>query len=279
LGQGLAELSWLNERGTNVNKWWFPAITALALLNGCASVPQGAIPVVDSGSAVSNNERVAANRQTTYRAPVAQPQVQAVPQDSGVVVMVPGASGSGSFAAPSSTPITPGSYNSAPITPGPANAPITPGAYSPPAAAAAGSSYASAPSTSYSMPSSAPSGIPKSNSGALSADEQLDGPVLSLLTTAQQQQGSGDLNGASSSLERAQRIAPREPQVLYRLAQVRLAQGDPSQAEEFARRALTYANGRPDLQSGLWNVIAQAKDRQGDSAGAKLARQKAKGGA
>ena len=193
--------------------------------------------------------------------------------------MVPGASGSGSFAAPSSTPITPGSYNSAPITPGPANAPITPGAYSPPVAAAAGSSYASAPSTSYSMPSSAPSGIPKSNSGALSADEQLDGPVLSLLTTAQQQQGSGDLNGASSSLERAQRIAPREPQVLYRLAQVRLAQGDPSQAEEFARRALTYANGRPDLQSGLWNVIAQAKDRQGDSAGAKLALQKAKGGA
>src|SRR3990167_9432609 len=62
-------------------------------------------------------------------------------------------------------------------------------------------------------PPSMPSGIP--SSGGLAADEQLDGPVLALLTTAQQQQGSGDLNGAASSLERAQRIAPREPQVLY----------------------------------------------------------------
>jgi tetratricopeptide (TPR) repeat protein len=261
-----------------VNKWWFPAVTALALLNGCASVQRGSIPVVDSGSAVSNNERVSANRQSTYRAPVAQTQAQAAPQDSGVVVMVPGANGSGSFAAPSSAPITPGAYNT-PIAPGPSSAPITPGAYVAPSptAAAPSTNYASAPSTSYSTPT-APSGIPK-NSGGLSADEQLDGPVLALLTTAQQQQGSGDLNGASSSLERAQRIAPREPQVLYRLAQVRLAQGDAAQAEEFARRALTYSSGRPDLQSGLWNVIAQAKDRQGDSAGAALARQKAGGGA
>lgn len=267
-----------------MNKWWFPAVTALALLGGCANVPRGSIPVVDSGARVSNNERVSANRQTTYRTPAAQPQ--AVPQDSGVVVMVPGANGSSSYAAPSSTPITPGNYSSAPVAPASSSAPITPGAYNAPItpgpynapAAPAGNSYASAPSTpsNYSLPS-APSGIPKSSSGALSADEQLDGPVLSLLTTAQQQQGSGDLNGASSSLERAQRIAPREPQVLYRLAQVRLAQGQPSQAEEFARRALTYANGRPDLQSSLWGVIAQAKDRQGDSAGAALARQKAGG--
>ncbi len=112
------------------------------------------------------------------------------------------------------------------------------------------------------------------------ADEQLDGPVLALLTTAQQQQGGGDFNGAASSLERAQRIAPREPQVLFRLAQVRLSQGDAAQAEQLARqlarRALTYANGRPDLQAELWNVIAQARDKQGDSAGAASARQKAR---
>lgn len=125
------------------------------------------------------------------------------------------------------------------------------------------------------MPST-PSGIPSAGSGGLSADEQLDGPVLALLTTAQQQQAGGDLNGASSSLERAQRVAPREPQVLYRLAQVRMAQGDAPQAEQFARRALTMANGRPDLQANLWELIAQAREKQGDSAGASLARQKAK---
>ncbi|AVO61261.1 MULTISPECIES: tetratricopeptide repeat protein [Pseudomonas] len=240
-----------------MNKWWIPAITALALLNGCASVQRGSIPVVDSGTAVSNSERISANggfRKTTVKRP-AQAQTQSIPQDSGVVVMVPG--GAAATAAPiSSAPITPG-----PITPGPIDtspiqsAPINQG--------------------SYSLPPT-PSGVPSASSGGLSADEQLDGPVLALLTTAQQQQASGDLNGASSSLERAQRVAPREPQVLYRLAQVRMAQGDAAQAEQFARRGLSFANGRPDLQASLWALIAQAREKQGDAAGAAQARQKAK---
>ena len=46
--------------------------------------------------------------------------------------------------------------------------------------------------------------------------------------------------------------------------------------EQLARRALTYANGRPSLQAELWNTIAQAREKQGDSAGAALARQKAR---
>jgi len=244
-----------------VNKWLIPAVTAVALLSGCSTVQRGSIPVVDSGSAVSNSERISANggfRKTTVKRPVqGQAQAQAIPQgDTGVVVMVPG--GGAVASAPISTsPITPG-----PITPGPIDtspvqsAPINQG--------------------SYSMPST-PSGIPSaSTGGGLSADEQLDGPVLALLTTAQQQQAGGDLNGASSSLERAQRVAPREPQVLYRLAQVRMAQGDAPQAEQFARRGLTFASGRPDLQGNLWELIAQAREKQGDSAGAALARQKAK---
>ncbi|MGC5702003.1 hypothetical protein J4P02_17530 [Pseudomonas sp. NFXW11] len=245
-----------------MNKWWVPAITALALLNGCASVQRGSIPVVDSGTAVSNSERISASggfRQTTIKRP-AQAQAQAIPEDSGVVVMVPG--GGATTSAPiSSAPITPGPSSSGPITPGPVD----------------GSLYQPAPSNqgTYNMPST-PSGIPSARAGGLSADEQLDGPVLALLTTAQQQQSSGDLNGASSSLERAQRVAPREPQVLYRLAQVRMAQGDAPQAEQFARRGLSFANGRPDLQASLWELIAQAREKQGDAAGAAQARQKAK---
>ncbi|EJM23230.1 MULTISPECIES: hypothetical protein [unclassified Pseudomonas] len=245
-----------------MNKWLIPAVTAVALLSGCSTVQRGSIPVVDSGTAVSNSERISANggfRQTTVKRP-AQAQTQAIPQgDTGVVVMVPGG-------AAASAPIS-----SSPIVPGPASGGITPGPYNP-------SAVESAPisSGSYSMPST-PSGIPSASSGGgLSADEQLDGPVLALLSTAQQQQAGGDLNGASSSLERAQRVAPREPQVLYRLAQVRMAQGDAPQAEQTARRALTMANGRPDLQASLWELIAQAREKQGDSAGATLARQKAK---
>ncbi|MDD0983027.1 tetratricopeptide repeat protein [Pseudomonas shahriarae] len=240
-----------------MNKWLIPAITTLALLSGCSTVQRGSIPVVDSGTAVSNNDRISANggfRQTVTTRPNPA-TTQAVPQDSGVVVMVPG--GGATTSAPiSSAPWTPG-----PITPGPSNsapidtAPINQGTYN--------------------MPST-PSGIPSANAGGLSADEQLDGPVLALLTTAQQQQAGGDLNGASSSLERAQRVAPREPQVLYRLAQVRMAQGDAPQAEQFARRGLTMANGRPDLQASLWALIGDARAAQGDAAGAAQARQKAK---
>ncbi|AJZ94342.1 MULTISPECIES: tetratricopeptide repeat protein [Pseudomonas] len=241
-----------------MNKWLFPAITALALLSGCSSVQRGSIPVVDSSTAVSNNDRISANggfRQTVTNRP-AQAKPQAMPQDSGVVVMVPG-SGAATSAPISAEPWTPGPSNSGPIDTAPIQtAPINQGTYN--------------------MPST-PSGIPSSSSsGGLSADEQLDGPVLALLTTAQQQQAGGDLNGASSSLERAQRVAPREPQVLYRLAQVRMAQGDAPQAEQFARRGLSLANGRPDLQASLWALIGDARAAQGDAAGAAQARQKAK---
>nr|WP_186354998.1 tetratricopeptide repeat protein [Pseudomonas lactis] len=237
---------------------WIPAITALALLGGCSSVQRGSIPVVDSSTSVSNSDPISANggfRQTVVKRP-AQAATQAIPQDSGVVVMVPG-SGAATSAPISAEPWTPGPSTSGPVNSTPIQtAPVNQGTYN--------------------MPST-PSGIPSSsNAGGLSADEQLDGPVLALLTTAQQQQAGGDLNGASSSLERAQRVAPREPQVLYRLAQVRMAQGDAPQAEQFARRGLSLANGRPDLQASLWALIGDARAAQGDAAGAAQARQKAK---
>jgi len=228
------------------------------LLGGCSSVQRGSIPVVDSSTAVSNSDRISANggfRQTVTKHPT-QAATRAVPQDSGVVVMVPGG-GAATSAPISAEPWTPGPSTSGPIDSAPVQAaPIN--------------------QNTYTMPST-PSGIPSSSSaGGLAADEQLDGPVLALLTTAQQQQAGGDLNGASSSLERAQRVAPREPQVLYRLAQVRMAQGDAPQAEQFARRGLTLANGRPDLQASLWALIGDARAAQGDAAGAAQARQKAK---
>ncbi|MFN3581337.1 MAG: tetratricopeptide repeat protein [Pseudomonas sp.] len=111
---------------------------------------------------------------------------------------------------------------------------------------------------------------------ALNQDEQLDGPVLALLTSAREQEGRGDLGSASSSLERAMRIAPREPQVFYRLAEVRLAQGDAAQAEQIAQRGLSHAAGQPSLQAGLWDIVARAREQQGNAAGAADARQRAR---
>lgn len=224
-----------------VNKTSLGLLMGSLLLAGCATPHRGSVPVVDAGSPVSAGS--VAGGQGGYQ----EPRVAQVPQDSGVVVMVPQGG--------TTTPIQAGSPAISPgaITPGPVTSDPT----------LAGS---------WSVPS-APTGIPAT--AGLAADEQLDGPVLALLTTAQQQQGSGDLNAASVSLERAQRIAPREPQVLYRLAEVRLAQGDPAQAEQLARRGLSFASGRPALQASLWELIAQAREKQGDPAGAAQARQRA----
>lgn len=231
-----------------MNKKWLATMLATAVLGGCSTVPQGSIPVIDAGSPLSSGGSGA----TTTPGPAAAPQ--RIEEDSGVVVMVP----QGAVSTPLQTapqPIT----SSGGLT------------FDPPVS----SQPSAPPQGGYSVPApSMPSGIP--SGGGLAADEQLDGPVLALLTTAQQQQGGGDLNGAASSLERAQRIAPREPQVLYRLAEVRLAQGDAAQAEQFARRGLTYASGRPALQASLWNLIAQARERQGDPAGAAQARERAR---
>ncbi|MDH0099121.1 hypothetical protein N7333_21265 [Pseudomonas sp. GD04158] len=231
-----------------MNKKWLATMLATAVLGGCSTVPQGSIPVVDAGTPLSSGGAGPAPTQGPAAAP------QRIEEDSGVVVMVP----QGAISTPLQT-------DSQPITSS-GGLTFDPPVSSQPPAPQQGGFGSSAPS----MPSGIPSG------GGLAADEQLDGPVLALLTTAQQQQGGGDLNGAASSLERAQRIAPREPQVLYRLAEVRLAQGDAAQAEQLARRGLTYAGGRPALQAGLWGLIAQARERQGDPAGAAQARERAR---
>lgn len=227
-------------------------VAAAVLLQGCATVERGAIPVVDSGAPVS--EEISARQSSRSTGPSAS-TARSASEDAGVMVMVPQQSSEPlqTFPAPdgafsgSSDPVPTASEQWRAPQPAPAPAPSQ----------------------------SAPTGIP-SSSGTLSADERLDGPVLALLTTAQQQQGGGDLNGAASSLERAQRIAPREPQVLYRLAQVRLAQGDAVQAEQLSRRGLSYASGRPALQASLWELIAQARERLGNAAGAAQARERAK---
>ena len=242
-----------------MNRQWIILLAGLALLQGCATTDRQAIPVVDASTPVSETGN-ARQTNTASALPKATQATRATPQptqqDAGVVVMVPqGAdaplqiSSAPVNSLPSAASTQIGTWNTPPQTSAPTNAPST----------------------------ALNRNLPITTGGSnLAADEQLDGPVLALLTTAQQQQGGGDLNGAVSSLERAQRIAPREPQVLYRLAQIRLNQGDAAQAEQLSRRALSYAAGRPTLQAGLWELIAQAREKQGDAAGAAQARQRAR---
>lgn len=204
-------------------------ISCLLLVASCTSPQHHAIPVEEAGSPLRHAGSAVQTKQAT-----------GVPQDNGVIVMVP----KDATATPiESMPLITTSEQSLPIQ------------ATPPSPQKISDTTLSVP---MSVHSSMPSGIPTQAS-----DVQLDGAVLALLSSAQQQQASGDLNGAASSLERAQRIAPREPQVLYQLAQVRLAQGDSAQAEQLARRALTYTSGASTLQTNLWTLIGKAKQAQG----------------
>ena len=76
-----------------MNKWLFPALTAIAVLQGCSSVPRGNIPVVDSSTRVSNSERIASNRNVARQPSGGTSQAQSLPEDSGVTVVIPQGAG------------------------------------------------------------------------------------------------------------------------------------------------------------------------------------------
>ena len=101
--------------------------------------------------------------------------------------------------------------------------------------------------------------------------------VLDLLEQADQQASDGNNDGAMATLERALRIAPREPEVYYQMGRLRLDMGEASEAEQLALKAVDLA---PDafVRRDGWNLVALARDAAGDKAGAAAARAKARGG-
>lgn len=100
--------------------------------------------------------------------------------------------------------------------------------------------------------------------------------VIALLDNAREQQQQGAYGSAQSSLERAQRIAPRDPNVYLQLADLRRTQGQYLQAEQLARKGLAVASGNQSMERKLWLLIADIRQEGGDSRGADDARQKAR---
>ncbi|WP_295413638.1 tetratricopeptide repeat protein, partial [uncultured Thiodictyon sp.] len=98
-----------------------------------------------------------------------------------------------------------------------------------------------------------------------------------LARQAEQQRQTGDYAGAAATLERSLRIAPREPYLWNRLARVRMEQGLTAQAGQLAARSNDYAGGQAGLKKDNWRIIAEAKRRNGDVAGATEAEQRAGG--
>ena len=90
------------------------------------------------------------------------------------------------------------------------------------------------------------------------------------------EESAGRLGNAAASMERAIRLAPRNPRLWQELARLRLNQRDYVQAENVAMRSNTLSRGDYAIRAENWNIIAQAREARGDTAGARSARALAK---
>ena len=100
--------------------------------------------------------------------------------------------------------------------------------------------------------------------------------VAALVRRAEDQRASGDLDAATVSLERALRIAPDEPILWHRLAEVRDAQHRPDLVVQLAAKSNALANPQDrQLHSDNWRLIAGARRALGDSDGAREAERRA----
>jgi len=99
--------------------------------------------------------------------------------------------------------------------------------------------------------------------------------LVALLNEANSYSQQGDLRSAQTSLQRAQRIAPRDPQVYYALANTHLTLQDYGLAEQVALKGVSIVQGQPDQLNQFWNLIAFIREAAGNTSGAKQARETA----
>ncbi|SFG93717.1 tetratricopeptide repeat protein [Neptunomonas qingdaonensis] len=97
---------------------------------------------------------------------------------------------------------------------------------------------------------------------------QPNSAVVALLETARQQTNSGELRSAQTSLQRAQRISPKDPEVYYSLADTHRRLGEFLQAEQVALKGVAIAQGQNSKLRRLWQLIASIRTDAGDLEGA-----------
>lgn len=99
--------------------------------------------------------------------------------------------------------------------------------------------------------------------------------VIALLDTANKQKSAGSIQAAESSLQRAQRIAPRDPEIYFQWADIRRLEGRWVHAEQMALKGTNMAIGDVVMLRRLWLLIADIRDQSGDPASAREARKRA----
>ncbi|MGC1520197.1 MAG: tetratricopeptide repeat protein [Steroidobacteraceae bacterium] len=118
-----------------------------------------------------------------------------------------------------------------------------------------------------STPNASSPGAPGSPASTAPPPRQniLSPATLSLVTQARTLLAHGELDGASSTLDRALRIEPNNPLLWIELGRVRLAERDPHQAEGCGRKALALASGDPGARRQAGRLLAEALRAQGNN--------------
>lgn len=95
--------------------------------------------------------------------------------------------------------------------------------------------------------------------------------VRDLWAQAEQARRAGDYDNAALTLERILRIAPDDAVIWSRLAEIRLLQGNSSQAENLAAKSNAMSLDNPLLNYRNWLIIARARKLAGNDVGAQEA--------
>lgn len=85
------------------------------------------------------------------------------------------------------------------------------------------------------------------------------GATAALLAQGRQQAAAGDYAMATSSLERALRINPRDAELWCELGRIKLRQGDAAQAQSMAQRGLAVAGGDPARRARCEELAAATR--------------------
>jgi len=89
-------------------------------------------------------------------------------------------------------------------------------------------------------------------------ENHLSPATRSLVTQSRTLASHGDLDGASSTLDRALRIEPNNPLLWIELGRLRLTESDAHQAEGCGRKALALASGDRGTQAQAGRLLADA---------------------
>ena len=105
------------------------------------------------------------------------------------------------------------------------------------------------------QPPATPSDETRATPGAVAPDTVSASAVL--LEQARAQHDTGDYADATSTIERALRIDPNNPELWIALGEIKYDEGDRQQADLMARKALTLAAGDRSVQFRANRLISR----------------------